>query len=366
MADNELVDTVSSQVGEFQTVGNMLATSTELQVAFAVLVIGIISIIIGYRAFSRWIHAQKFRYFRPHISRFIRVAVLPLFAIALVSSINAYVHTVDLFDGAIGEEEKTFPMILSTLNILVIGYTIAHIIPVILTKRETSILEKADYDLWISSGGFVDDQKDLFHMVFKWMPPKNPPEEITEDEFTEYLSTEAGRKYLEAYRTSKGVGIGTYEELVKHPYEVWKKQQRVKYAAYYESCISGNNEMGKKLKTGQDVEEIYPIDTWREMRRLYGFEIIVAGSKPSGYGQKKKKDIPKSATQMIPVGIFAAVCLGVLSWWIELGACHGYCSGIRQETMQNWFAYISKDNIILILLQLSQIHFISRCNWINL
>ena len=127
------------------------------------------------------------------------------------------------------------------------------------------------------------------------MPPKNPPEEITEDEFTEYLSTEAGRKYLEAYRTSKGVGIGTYEELVKHPYEVWKKQQRVKYAAYYESCISGNNEMGKKLKTGQDVEEIYPIDTWREMRRLYGFEIIVAGSKPSGYGQKKKKDIPKSA-----------------------------------------------------------------------
>ena len=162
MADNELVDTVSSQVGEFQTVGNMLATSTELQVAFAVLVIGIISIIIGYRAFSRWIHAQKFRYFRPHISRFIRVAVLPLFAIALVSSINAYVHTVDLFDGAIGEEEKTFPMILSTLNILVIGYTIAHIIPVILTKRETSILEKADYDLWISSGGFVDDQKDLF------------------------------------------------------------------------------------------------------------------------------------------------------------------------------------------------------------
>ena len=84
--------------------------------------------------------------------------------------------------------------------------------------------------MWISSGGFVDDQKDLFHMVFKWMPPKNPPEEITEDEFTEYLSTEAGRKYLEAYRTSKGVGIGTYEELVKHPYEVWKKQQRVKYA----------------------------------------------------------------------------------------------------------------------------------------
>ena len=265
-------------------------------------------------------------------------------------------HTVDLFDGAIGEEEKTFPMILSTLNILVIGYTIAHIIPVILTKRETSILEKADYDLWISSGGFVDDQKDLFHMVFKWMPPKNPPEEITEDEFTEYLSTEAGRKYLEAYRTSKGVGIGTYEELVKHPYEVWKKQQRVKYAAYYESCISGNNEMGKKLKTGQDVEEIYPIDTWREMRRLYGFEIIVAGSKPSGYGQKKKKDIPKSATQMIPVGIFAAVCLGVLSWWgIDLWvlatATGGLAVGVGfalQETMQNWFAYIMirKDNII--------------------
>ena len=114
--------------------------------------------------------------------------------------------------------------------------------------------------------------------------------------------------------------------------------------------------MGKKLKTGQDVEEIYPIDTWREMRRLYGFEIIVAGSKPSGYGQKKKKDIPKSATQMIPVGIFAAVCLGVLSWWgIDLWvlatATGGLAVGVGfalQETMQNWFAYIMirKDNII--------------------
>ena len=117
MVDNELVETVSSQVGEFQTVGNLLTTSTELQVAFAVLVIGIISIIIGYRAFSRWIHTQKFRYFRPHISRFIRVAVLPLFAIALVSSINAYVHTVDLFDGAVGEEEKTFPMMMEIIPI---------------------------------------------------------------------------------------------------------------------------------------------------------------------------------------------------------------------------------------------------------
>ena len=114
--------------------------------------------------------------------------------------------------------------------------------------------------------------------------------------------------------------------------------------------------MGKKLKTGQDVEEIYPIDTWREMRRLYGFEIIVAGSKPSGYGQKKKKDIPKSVTQMIPIGIFAAVCLGVLSWWgIDLWvlatATGGLAVGVGfalQETMQNWFAYIMirKDNII--------------------
>ena len=238
MADSELVETVSSQVGELQTVGNLLATSTELQIAFAILIAGIISIVIGYRVFSKWIRAQKFRYFRPHISRFIRVVVLPLFAIALVSSINAYVHTVDYFGDAIGEAEKTFLMILNTLNILVIGYTIAHIIPVILTKRETSILEKNDYDSWISFGGFIDDQKDLFHTVFKWIPPKKSPEDLTEDEFTKYLSTEEGRKYLEAYRTSKGVGIGTYEELVKHPYEVWKKQQRVKYAAYYESCIS--------------------------------------------------------------------------------------------------------------------------------
>ena len=356
MADNDLVETVSSQAGEFQTVGNLLATSTELQIAFAVLITGIISIVIGYRVFSKWIHAQKFRYFRPHISRFIRVAVLPLFAIALVSSINVYVHTVDLFGSATGGAEKTFPMVLDTMNILVIGYTIAHIIPIILTKQETMVLEKADYNSWVSTGGFVDDQKDLFHTVFKWIPPKNPPKDLSKDEFDKYLSTEEGRKYLEAYRTSKDASIGIYEKLVKHPYKVWKMQQRVKYAAYYESCTSGNNNMGRKLKRGQDMEEIYPIDTWREMRRLYGFEIIVAGSKPSGYGKKKKKDIPKSATQMIPIGIFAAVCLGILSWWgIDLWvlatATGGLAVGIGfalQETMQNWFAYIMirKENII--------------------
>ncbi|MDI1494940.1 MAG: mechanosensitive ion channel protein MscS [Cenarchaeum symbiont of Oopsacas minuta] len=357
MVEDELVETVSTQVEGFETVGNLLASSTELQVAFIVLIVGIISIIVGYRAFSTWIRGQKFRYFRPHTSRFIRVAVLPLFAIALVTSTNAYVHTVDLFGSMTADDaERTFPMILDTLNILVIGYTISHIIPIILTKREMSILEKNDYDVWISAGGFIDDQKDLFHTIFRWIPPKNPPEEITEKEFAKYLSSDKGRKYLEAYHTSKGIKIGTYEEIVKHPYEAWKKQERAKYAAYYESCVSGNNEVGKKLKLGQNIEEVYPIDTWREMRRLYGYEIIVAGSKPSGNAKKRKKDIPKSATQMIPVGIFATICLWVVSWWgvdlwVLATATGGLAVGVGfalQETMQNWFAYIMirKDNII--------------------
>ncbi len=79
--------------GEFETIPQLLASSESLQLAFVLLVIGLVVIGIVYHKFSNWISSHKINYTKPHISRFIRKAVLPFFAIALVSSINVYIQT---------------------------------------------------------------------------------------------------------------------------------------------------------------------------------------------------------------------------------------------------------------------------------
>ena len=363
----EIIDAVSGQTGQFESVSNLLASSVSLQIAFVVLIVGIIAIVTVYRKFAKWTRSQKFHYTRPHLADFIRVVILPFFAIALISSVNVYIQTFELFDEeseriiAEQSEEMTaseiFAKILNTLNILVIGYTIAHLIPIILNKREKSILERQDYEEWKEMRGFRDDDGDLFHKFFKWVPPKHPPEEISQEEFDQYLKTKEGRNYLEGFHTETGRTIGSYEVLVKDPFEQWKKAERAKYEKYYQACISGKNESGKKLQPGQDPEEIYRIDIWREEKRIGAYDPIIPGARPPGYAAKKRKDLPKSVTQIIPIGIFVAVIIGVISWWgvdlfVLATATGGLAIGIGfalQETMQNWFAYIMirKDKIFV-------------------
>ena len=370
MAEDEIIGAVKGQTSEFQNVFELIASSEVLQIAFTVLVFGIIGIVIVYRFFSNWVKSQKFNYVRPHLSRFVKVGVLPFFAIILITSMNVYIQSFDLFyettisedvsidtennDSGVTAAEK-FTKILNTINILVIGYTIAHLIPIILTKREKSNLEKEDYEFWKDMRGFSDDDHDFFHKLFKWVPPKNTPENISDEDFERNLKTEEGRKFLEEYRTIKGLPIGSYEQLIKEPFEEWKKSERKKYLNYFNNCISGNNQSGKKLRLGQEIEEIYPIDTWREEKRLGGFDPIIIGGKPPGHAARKRKNLPKSVTQILPLGIFVAVIIGVVSWWgIDLivlaTATGGLAIGIGlalQETMQNYFAYIliRKDKI---------------------
>ena len=64
-------------VGEFETVSQLIASSESLQIAFFIMIVGIVGIVIGYRKFSSWVGSQKFYYKRPHFSRFLRRAVLP-------------------------------------------------------------------------------------------------------------------------------------------------------------------------------------------------------------------------------------------------------------------------------------------------
>lgn len=358
MAEDEVISTVASQVKEFENLSSLIASSEQMQTALIILVVGLIGIATAYRFFSNWTRKQKLNYSRPFIARFFRVAILPFFAIALVTSVNVYIQTFELFTGSEYESASyTFAKILNTMQILVIGYTVAHLIPLVLRKYEKKKLEYEDFLMWQEQRGFKDDSGDVFHKLFKWVPPKHPPEELSEAEFKEKLKTKEGRDFLESFHTSKGYPIGSFQELVDNPFEEWKKFERAKYEKYYQGCVSGNNESGKSLKPGQKPEEIFQIDIWREERRDYGYEPIIAGFRPPGYAAKKRKDLPKSVSQILPLAIFGAVILGVVSWWgvdlfVLATATGGFAIGIGlalQETMQNWFAYlmIRKDKIVL-------------------
>ena len=347
--------------GEFETVSQLLSSSVSLQMALAVLVIGLIIIVTVYRKFSSWIQTQKFSYTRPHISRFVRTAMLAFFAIGLVSSVNAYIQAFELFDeqAVTSTDElsssQTFAKILNTINILVIGYTISHLIPIALNKREKTILEREDFESWKELKGFKDDNGDLFHKIFKWVPPKILPEDLTKEEFEKNLQTKEGLNFLENYRTSKDVALGSYEKLVTDPFEKWKKAERKKYEQYFDDCISGNNQMGRKLVPGTKPQEIYPIDIWREVKRQREYEPIIPASKPSGHAKLQKERVPKSAKQIIPIGIFVGTVIGVVGWWgvdlfILATATGGMALGVGlalKETMENYFAYIliRKDKI---------------------
>ncbi len=351
-------------VGEFETVSQLLASNESIQIAFSIMIIGIIGIVIGYRQLSHWVGSQKFYYQKPHLARFVRRAILPFFAIALITAINVHIQTGILFgeDLSIIEDKdisptETFAKILNTFNILVIGYTIAHLIPIALNKREKTELEKIDFDAWFEDRGFIDDSDDLFHKLYVWVPPNTTPEDMGEEEFKEKLKTKEGMLELEQFRTTKGNPIGGYEKLVNKPFEDWKKSERKKYEKYYQNCITGNNQSGRKLKSGAKPDEIFPIDVWREEKRENSYEPIIPSSRPPGYAKKKQEGIPKSAKQIIPIVIFGITILGVIAWWgIDLiylaTATGGLAIGLGlalQETMQNYFAYIMirKDKIFV-------------------
>ena len=221
--------------GEFGTAAQLLASSTDLQALMAILGIGLVILGLAYRSFGKWVDRKKFSYTRPHISRFARTAMLAFFAIGLVSSVNGYIQIFELFDEqvTITNDEltpnQTFAKILNTINILVIGYTISHLIPIALNKREKITLEKEDFENWKELKGFPDDDDDLFHKLFKWVPPKILPEDIPKDEFEKNLQTKEGINFLENYRTTKGVPIGSYQKLVDNPFGEWKSAERKKY-----------------------------------------------------------------------------------------------------------------------------------------
>jgi len=258
-------------------------------------------------------------------------------------------------EGELGPAE-TFAKILDTINILVIGWTISLLIPISLRKRDASVLEREDYDNWFDIRGFPDDDGKLFHKCFKWLPPKTAPYEMKDEEFKKYLGAKEGLGFLEKYRTSNGLSIGSYKKLVEDPFDVWKKSERSKYEKYLKNCITGNNQTGQKLRLDVVPEEIYPIDIWRDQKRRGNYSPIIPSGRPPGYARKQKEGVPKSAKQILPVGIFIATVIGVVSWWgvdlvVLATATGGIALGIGlalKDTMENYFAYIMirKDKVV--------------------
>ena len=352
----------SMSVGEIGTVTELLASNESLQIGFAIMIIGMIVIAVIYQKFSLWVRKKKISYARPHVSRFIRKAILPFFAVALISATNGYIQSFEVFDEELelidGEltPSGVFAKILDTFNILVIGWTVAQLIPIVLLKRDKSSSEQTDYESWNELHGFPDDEGDLFYKCFKWIPPKTTPYDMEDEEFQKLLQTKEGLQFLEKYRTSRGLSVGGYEKSVEDPFEEWKKSERKKYEKYYENCVTGNNQTGQKLRPGVIPEQIYPIDVWREQKRLGNYEPMIPSARPPGYSKKKQEGVPKSAKQILPLGIFFVAVLGIITWWgvdliVLATATGGISLGVGlalKETMENYFAYIMirKDKVV--------------------
>ena len=344
-----------------------LMQDVTLQLSLIILAAGLMGILFLSRKISSWIDTRKFSYTRPFATELVKKTLLSSLAVILMVSTSSYIQIFELFDSQVAIDaaqadetltpRETFAKILDTFVILVIGYTIAHLIPIVLSNNEARKMEKHDYQEWIHLRGFKNDKGNLFHQFFKWTPPKHGPSEMPEEEYQEKLKTVEGRKFLENYYTSKGVPIGSFKQIKPKAFEIWKKSEREKYEKYFDDCISGNNETGQVLRTGIFPKEIYTISLWREQKRISNYEPIIPGARPAGWAERQGQDSPKSFKQMIPLAVFLGILIGVAAWWeIDLvviaTASGGLAIGIGfalQETMQNYFAYLSikKDKIFV-------------------
>jgi len=364
-----MVEPISS--AQIQSLPSLILSNNDLQIQLIILIVGLIMIFSIYFKFADWISRLKFSYTRPHLSRFIQKAVLPFFALALISTTNFYIQIYDLLDeSAIASTEmysvkQIFAMILNSINILIIGYTISQLVPIILQKRDLDQKELEDFENWKIKRGFSDDPcgkcdvcsgkrygvcentPDLFHKFFKWMPPKEIPPDFTREEFQKYLDTDEGRRHLENYRIG-GMTIGSYQAIINYPFRKWKEIDREKYERYLNLCLNGNNASGRTLSLKARPREIYSIDVWMEVRRINDYEYIIPGGKPPGYFEQKQKSMPRSVNQILPVGIFIMTILGVIAWWgvdlvVVATATGGLGVGVGlalKQTMENYFAYL--------------------------
>jgi len=362
MAEEIISNFDTSQV---QTLSELVLSSSSIQMSLIFLTVGIIFIVAIHQNFSRWASSKKVSHIHPELAEFVRKAMLPIFAIFLITAINVYVQAFELFDeeAEVLEAElsdkltqgEIFAKMLNSMNIFAIGYAVSQLVPILITKLDRIKQQRMDFDSWKMMTGFADDKPEFFHKIFEWIPPKDPPKNMSKEVFQQLIKTKKGNKNLEQFRTSRGFTIGSYKQLVDDPFNEWKKSEKVKYQKYLEDCTTGNNAVGHMLRLGVTPQEVYPFDIWMEQKRLGNHDPIIPGGQPPGWAQKRVQDIPKSFRQWIPIIINIGVFLGILAWWkIDLivlaTATGGISLGVGlalKDTMENYFAYvlIRKDRI---------------------
>ena len=345
----------------------VLMTDFTLQLSIGVLIAGFVSIIFINKKISQWIETKPISYSRPFFTEFIKKTLFSLFTVALFAFMAAYIQIFELFDSqsaidaAMAFETLTprevFAKILDTFVILVVGFTVVNLIPIILALNEAKKAEKQDYREWIHKRGFADDEQDLFHQIFEWSPPKHCPPEISEKEFKEKLGSKEGRKFLENYYTSQGIPIGSFKQKQSNAFESWQESERKKYQKYLDNCTSGNNDAGQVLRLGVYPREVYTVTLWREQKRVSNYDPIIPGARPPGWAERQSGETPRSFRQIIPLVGMLALLIGIAAWWevdlvVVATASGGLAIGIgfaMQETMQNYFAYLSikKDKIFV-------------------
>lgn len=362
MAEETSIESVSSQ---FIPLNQLLATDSSLQLALVALIGGIIGITFVHYKFSHWIEGTKFRYKRTHLAQVIQRVLFPTIVIVAMIVGTEYIHTNELFTSDIyikaaeASQEMTprefFSKILESGTILVSGFIIAKFIPVLLSSREKLNLEREDFEHWKEMRGFEDDDN-LFYKLYKWNPPASAPKDMSEEQFKVHLKTEQGRKFLERYRTKRGFTIGSYSQIVENPFEEWKRSERAKYQQYLESCVSGNNQAGRKLRLGKKPEEVYTIESWRYIKRRENYMPIIPGSTQPGHIKGHIQIAPKSVRNIVSIGLFISLVLAVAAWWeVDLLLIATASGGLSiavgfalKETMENYFSYlqIRKEEII--------------------
>ena len=94
-----------------------------------------------------------------------------------------------------------------------------------------------------------------------------------------------------------------------------KIRKRTKYEKYFQNCVSGHNQSGRKLRPGAKPDEIFPIDVWREEKRTHGYEPIIPSNSSTRICKEKKRRYSKISKTNSSNWNFIATILGVVAWW---------------------------------------------------
>ena len=124
---------------QVQTLSELVLSSSSIQMSLIFLTVGIIFIVAIHQNFSRWASSKKVSHIHPELAEFVRKAMLPIFAIFLITAINVYVQAFELFDeeAEVLEAElsdkltqgEIFAKMLNSMNIFAIGYAVSQLVP---------------------------------------------------------------------------------------------------------------------------------------------------------------------------------------------------------------------------------------------